>query len=222
VIGADGLHSAVRRVAFGPEKDYLNYLGYYLAISELPHVEGPADRLNPIYNFPGHMAGITRYKDKALGVFMFRSDPIDYDYHDLDAQKQILIDAFAGHREWKIPELLEAVRIDPELYFDSASQIHVPSWHKGRIVLVGDAASAASSLSGRGTSLALTGTYILAEEIDRANGDYAVAFDRYEAQQRPYVDFAQASVVGGADLVVPDSWEAIQARNERVLAETTT
>jgi 2-polyprenyl-6-methoxyphenol hydroxylase-like FAD-dependent oxidoreductase len=222
VIGADGLHSAVRRVAFGPEKDYLKHLGFYLAISELPPTESPTERLSPIYNFPGHMAGITRYKDKTLGVFMFRSGPIDYDYHDLDAQKEILINAFAGHAEWKIPDLLDAVRDDPELYFDSASQIHMPSWHIGRIVLVGDAAAAASSLSGRGTSLALTGTYFLADELERAHGDYAVAFERYEALQRPYVEFAQASIVGGADLVIPDTWEAIKARNDRILAAATT
>jgi 2-polyprenyl-6-methoxyphenol hydroxylase-like FAD-dependent oxidoreductase len=222
VIGADGLHSAVRRIAFGPEKDYLEHLGYYIAITDLPPTESPTDRLSPIYNFPGHMAGITHYKDKALGLFMFRSDPIDYDHHDLDAQKQILFDAFAGHREWKIPDLLDAARNDPELYFDSASQIHMPSWHKGRIVLVGDAAAAASSLSGRGTSLALTATYFLAEELQRAHDDYAVAFDRYETRQRPYVDFAQASVVGGADLVIPGTWEAIKARNDRILAAPTT
>ena len=109
------------------------------------------------------MAGIAAFNDKALAVFQFRSPWIDYDYHDLDAQKQILDDAYAGHDEWKIPELLRAARADPELYFDSTSQIHMPQWHSGRVVLVGDAAHCASSLTGRGTSLALTGTYLLAQ-----------------------------------------------------------
>ncbi|MFJ1768465.1 FAD-dependent monooxygenase [Amycolatopsis sp. NPDC088138] len=218
VIGADGLHSAVRRLAFGPERDYLKYLGCYVALSELPSSDGQDDRINPIYNYPGHMAGITRYHDKALAVLMFRSELLDYDYHDLDVQKKIVIDAFAGHPEWKIPELLDAVRDDPELYFDSASQIHLPTWHTGRIVLVGDAAHAASGLSGRGTSLALTGAWFLAEELDRANGDHTVAFERYEARQRPYVHTGQASVGAGADLVVPATREAINARNNRILA----
>jgi 2-polyprenyl-6-methoxyphenol hydroxylase-like FAD-dependent oxidoreductase len=218
VIGADGLHSAVRRLAFGPERDYLKYLGCYVALSDLPPSKVRDDRINPIYNFPGHMAGITRYQDKALAVFLFRSELLDYDHHDLDAQKKILLDAFAGHSEWKLPDLLDAAREDPELYFDSASQIHLPSWHTGRVVLVGDAAHAASGLSGRGTSLALTGTWFLAEELDRANGDHTVAFERYEARQRPHVHKGQASVGAGADLVVPATWEAINARNERILA----
>jgi len=87
---------------------------------------------------------------------MFRSSLIDYDYHDLAAQKQILLDAFAGHTEWKIRDLLDAASHDSELYFDSVSQIHMSSWHSGRVVLVGDAAYCASPLSGRGTSLAMT------------------------------------------------------------------
>jgi 2-polyprenyl-6-methoxyphenol hydroxylase-like FAD-dependent oxidoreductase len=220
VIGADGLHSAVRRLAFGPERDYSKYLGCYVALSDLPASEARGERINPIYNFPGHLAGITRYRDKALAVFMFRSEPLDYDHHDLDAQKKLLTDAFAGHREWKIPELLDAACADPELYFDSASQIRMPTWHAGRVVLVGDAAHAASGLSGRGTSLALTGTWFLAEELDRADGDHTAAFERYEARQRPYVDRGQASVGDGADLIVPATAVAITARNARLLAAT--
>jgi hypothetical protein len=53
-----------------------------------------------MYNFPGRMIGLAAHNDKALGLFIFRSSWIDYDYHDLAAQKQILDDAFAGHNEW--------------------------------------------------------------------------------------------------------------------------
>jgi 2-polyprenyl-6-methoxyphenol hydroxylase-like FAD-dependent oxidoreductase len=217
VVGADGQHSAVRRLVFGPEGDHTRHLGLYVALTDLPG-EGGSDRINPMYNFPGHLAGIARYKDKALGVFMFRSDPVDYDHHDLDAQKRILIDAFAGTSAWRVPELLDAVRADPEFYFDSVAQIHLPTWHRGRVVLIGDAAHCATGLSGRGTSLAFTGAYFLAEELQRAGGDHVAAFERYEARQRPYVEFAQNSVGDGAELVVPSTWEAIAARNERLRA----
>jgi 2-polyprenyl-6-methoxyphenol hydroxylase-like FAD-dependent oxidoreductase len=216
VIGADGLHSNVRRLVFGPESRFSRHLGCYAAIAELPSAAGDDAQPNPTYNFPGHMASIMRYRDRALAVFLFRSDPIDYDHHDLDAQKKILTDAFAGHEEWRIPELIAAAAADPELYFDSASQIHIPTWHRGRVVLVGDAAHAASGLSGRGTSLALLGTYFLAEELDEQ--DLAAGFERHEARQRPYVRAGQASVGAGADLVVPATWEAIEARNERIRA----
>ncbi|QUQ64531.1 FAD-dependent monooxygenase [Kutzneria sp. CA-103260] len=73
VLGADGQHSAVRCLAFGAEKDYLRHLGLYVALAELPG-ERRADRLNPVYNFLGHMATIWRYKDRALAGFAFRPD----------------------------------------------------------------------------------------------------------------------------------------------------
>ncbi|PRY44483.1 FAD-dependent oxidoreductase [Umezawaea tangerina] len=215
VVGADGQHSRVRGLVFGPEGDFARHLGYYVALADLPDEVRP-HRMNPMYNAPGRLAGIARYKDRALAVLMFRSDPIDYDYHDLDEQRRIIVDAFAGTTGWKVPQLIEAVRVDPELYFDSSSQIHMRTWHRGRVVLVGDAAHCATSLSGRGTSLAFTGAYFLAEELDRADGDHVVAFERYETRQRPYAEFAQKSVDAGADLIIPPTWEAIAARNERL------
>ncbi|MCS7475240.1 FAD-dependent monooxygenase [Umezawaea endophytica] len=217
VVGADGQHSTVRRLVFGPESDYARHLGLYISLVDLPGEVG-SDRLNPMYNYPGHLAGIARYQDRALGILMFRSEPIAYDYRDLDAQKKILVDAFADHRAWKVPDLVDAVHDDPELYFDSVSQIHLPTWHRGRVVLIGDAAHCATGLSGRGTSLAFTGAHFLAEELERAAGDHTAAFERYAARQRPYVEFAQNSVGDGADLVVPSTWEAIAARDERLRA----
>jgi 2-polyprenyl-6-methoxyphenol hydroxylase-like FAD-dependent oxidoreductase len=169
-----------------------------------------------MYNFPARMAGISRFKDKALAVFMFRSDLLDYDYHDLDAQKKIVIDAYSEDHSWKLPELLDAVRNDPELYLDSVSQIHLPTWSRGRVALVGDAAHCAALLSGRGTSLALTGAHFLAEELQRPEADHATAFRRYEARQRPYVEFAQRSVENGGDLLVPATAAEITARNARL------
>ena len=220
VVGADGLHSVTRGLAFGPERDYLRHLGLYVALTDLP-AEARADRTSPLYNYPGHLASIARYKNKAFGVFLFRSGLLDYDHRNLDAQKKILLDAFAGHTEWKIPQLLDAVRADPEFYFDSVSQIHLPTWHRGRIALVGDAAHCAALLSGRGTSLALSGAHFLAEELEAAGGDHTVAFGRYEQRQRPYVEFAQNSVTDGGELIVPSTREAIDARNVRLRAVAT-
>jgi 2-polyprenyl-6-methoxyphenol hydroxylase-like FAD-dependent oxidoreductase len=217
VLGADGQHSAVRRLVFGPERDHLRHLGVYIALADLPGEARP-DRVSSMYNVPGRMAGIARFKDMALAVFMFRSEWLDHDYHDLDVQKATLIDTFAGHASWKIPELLDAARADPEFFFDSASQIHMPSWHHGRVALVGDAGYCAAFLSGRGTSLALTGAWFLAEELERCGADHTAAFERYEARQRPYVTFAQKRVDQSRDRLIPASWEAIDVRNERLRA----
>jgi 2-polyprenyl-6-methoxyphenol hydroxylase-like FAD-dependent oxidoreductase len=217
VVGADGMHSTTRRLVLGPEDQFLRHLGLYVALADLPDYAQP-DRRNPMYNFPGHLIGIAAYRDKALGVFMFRSPWIDYDYHDLGAQKQILLDAFAGHTEWKIRDLLDDASRDNELYFDSVSQIHMPSWHRGRVVLVGDAAHCASPLSGRGTSLAITGAWLLAEALRDHPDDVAAAFEQYEREQLPYVTYAQGTAGPGGDVLVPATQQDIDARNERLTA----
>ncbi len=219
VVGADGMHSATRGLVFGPENQFMRHLGFYVALADLPNYAQP-DRRNPMYNIPGRMAGIAAYRDKALGVFMFRSPWIDYDYHDLAAQKQLLVDAFAGHDEWKIPELLDAAVSDAELYFDSVSQIHMPTWHQGRVVLVGDSAYCASPLSGRGTSLAMTGAWLLAEALRDHPHDVAAAFDQYEGEQLPHVTYAQGTAGPGGDGLVPATRQEIDARNSRLSALT--
>lgn len=131
-------------------------------------------------------------------------------------QKRIVIDAFSDYGSWKIPQLLDAVRADPEFFFDAASQIHLPTWHRGRVVLVGDAGYCPAFLSGRGTSLALTGARILTDELGRCGDDHTAAFDRYEVRQRPYVTFAQEIVGRGRDHLLPGTWADIAARNARL------
>jgi 2-polyprenyl-6-methoxyphenol hydroxylase-like FAD-dependent oxidoreductase len=196
---------------------YLRHLGVYFALADYP-AEAQSEGAKQIYNVPGRMAGIVRYRGEAVAVFQFRSEPIDYDHRNLNAQKQILIDAFAGYRSWRIPEMLDAARADPGLYFTSASQIHLPSWHRGRVVLVGDAGYCPAFLSGRGTSLALTGAHFLAEELERCGDDHISAFARYETRQRPYVTFAQDRAGSGRDRMLPATWTAIAARNKALQA----
>ena len=215
VVGADGLHSATRRLIFGSEHQYLRHLGFYTAIAHAPdyHATGTP---NPIYNFPGHLAGIFTYRDVTLAVLNFRSSWIDYDYHDLDAQKRILTAEFGGHKRWRVPELLDAACRDPELYFDSVSQIDMPSWHRGRVVLVGDAAYCASPMSGRGTSLALTGTWLLAQALTEHTDDLDAAFAQYERDQRPHVTYAQGTALAGGEWMIPATQEDIDTRNRRL------
>ncbi|MEE6176079.1 FAD-dependent monooxygenase [Mycobacterium sp. 050134] len=215
VVGADGLHSATRRLIFGPEHQYLRHLGFYTALANLPQYHA-AGAPNPIYNFPGHLAGIVTYRDVAMAVLTFRSSWIDYDYHDLDAQKRILVAEFGGHDRWRVPELLDAACRDPELYFDSVSQIDMPSWHRGRVVLVGDAAHCASPMSGRGTSLAITGTWLLAKALTENVDDLDAALAQYERDQRPHVAYAQGTAGAGGDLLVPATQEAIDGRNREL------
>ncbi len=153
VIGADGQHSAVRTLVFGPDAECPAHLGVYFALAALPG-GAQTDCANVIFNVPGRMVGCFRYAEKSVAVFQFRSAVISHDHRDLAAQKRILIEAFDGHRSWRIPELLDAARADPGFYFTAASQVRLPSWHRGRVVLVGDAGYCPSFLSGRGVARA--------------------------------------------------------------------
>ncbi|MFJ7213453.1 FAD-dependent monooxygenase [Amycolatopsis sp. NPDC098790] len=218
VVGADGVHSAVRRLVFGPEEQFTEHLGVYVAIGDASGQATPGERTTEVLNLPGRLAGVARYRDRALALFEFRAGPIRYDHHDRAAQKRILTEAFAGIEDWKVPALIKTAQDDPELYFDAIAQIHLPTWHRGRVVLIGDAAHCATPMAGRGTSLALLGAWTLTEELGLHGDDLGAAFSAYERRQRPYAQAAQDFARGGADLVVPGTWEAIEARNARLRA----
>lgn len=219
VVGADGVHSAVRRLVFGPEERFSEPLGVYVAIGAAPHeAASGTGRVTEILNLPGRFAGVARYRDTALALFEFRSEPIGDDSRDRAAQKRVLADAFADVEDWKVPELLDAAQRDPELYLDAIALIDMPAWHRGRVVLIGDAAHCATPMAGRGTSLALLGAWALAEELARHGDDLGSAFDAYELRMRPHATAAQEFAREGADLLVPPTWEAIEERNARLRA----
>lgn len=89
----------------------------------------------------------------------------------------------------------------------------MPRWSTGRVGLVGDAAHAASSLSGQGTSLALVGAYVLAGEL-AAHADHHAAFAAYERVMRPFVAMNQALATGGAASLIPTTTRALWLRNQ--------
>lgn len=215
VVAADGIHSSVRRLLMGPESLFCKHLGAYYAIFDLPIGAKGVSNESRTYNSPQGMAGINDYGNRCFGAFSFRAPEIDYDFRDPSAQKQLLIDAFADERGWHVPYLLEAASSSTEIYFDSVSQVHMPRWSKGRVVFVGDAAHAASLFSGRGTSLAMLGTSILADELVAAGYDHAQAFDRYEARLRPTAHRAQEGVMETRDFIVPVTQDEIDARNRQ-------
>ncbi|MCX5377355.1 FAD-dependent monooxygenase [Streptomyces sp. NBC_00091] len=191
VVGADGLHSHTRALAFGPEERFVHDLGYYVSIYSVPnHLD--LDRWELTYVSPNRTAlTYSTAKDTgAKAMFLFASGPLEYDRRDPVAQKRLLAEAYAGEG-WEVPRLLEAVGDAPDFYFDSLSQVRMDRWSKGRTVLVGDAAYCASPASGQGTSLALVGGYVLAGELAAALGGYEAAFVAYESAMRPFVEANQ-------------------------------
>ncbi|GHO47777.1 FAD-dependent monooxygenase [Ktedonospora formicarum] len=214
VIGADGLHSAVRRLVFGEEAQFVRYLGMYVSIVEVgPETNAQANRVT-FYNTPGRMAGLSRYPDQDYAMFVFRSPKLHYDYHSIQEKKHLLLNAFAGESAWEVPQLLDAVRDAPDLYIDEVSQVRMPHWSQGRVALIGDAAHCAAFLSGMGSTLAMVGASTLAEELARAHADYRQAFTQYEKIMRPIVEPTQARVPEVARFFVPTTSFGIWARNQ--------
>ncbi|MER7002365.1 FAD-dependent monooxygenase [Dactylosporangium sp. NPDC000555] len=192
VVGADGLHSKVRRLAFDPQSRHVHHLGTYLAVYTTDNMLG-LDNWQIWLRDDTVGAGIYPARDNTeLRVNVgFFADPIDYDHRDLDAQRQLVAER-AASLGWEMPRLLKAMWHAPDFYFDAMAQVRLDSWSNGRITLVGDAAYCASPLSGQGTSLALVGAYVVADELARSGGDPRAALGRYEARMRPFAELNQA------------------------------
>ncbi|MFD3401774.1 FAD-dependent monooxygenase [Kribbella sp. NPDC058693] len=211
VIGADGMHSVVRRLAWPKERVVERHLNYYVGGWEVPNTLGiSGDSL--MYNVPGKLASVSAdRRDPALAqtLFVFKSEELAYNRRDLDQQKAILRAHFDG-LGWHVPELLKGLPAATELYFDSISRVSVDRWSTNRIVLLGDAGYGAT-FGALGTGTAVVGAYVLAGELARAES-FRVAFDRYEALLRKAVSTTQDGSRAGSFLA-PATRFGLTARN---------
>uniref|UniRef100_A0AAU3GXA7 FAD-dependent monooxygenase n=1 Tax=Streptomyces sp. NBC_01401 TaxID=2903854 RepID=A0AAU3GXA7_9ACTN len=190
VIGADGLHSTVRRLVFGPEERFVHHLGSYLSVFTAENFLALED-WQVWLNDGGVGFGIMPVRDNTeLRVaFGFESGPLA---RDAEALRRMITERLASLR-WEGPRLAEAARDAPDFYCDAMAQIRMDRWSHGRVALLGDAAYCPSPLSGQGTSLSLVGAYVLADSLAaQAPGDHTAAYARYEERMRDFVALNQA------------------------------
>lgn len=202
VIGADGLHSNVRRIVFGEESLFSHQLGLYLCVFTVPNYLN-LDRVEMQYSELGRVASIwsASGEPQAKACFGFTVPSDSIDLRNVAQQQQTLKNVYEGIG-WEIPKFLDLMPDSPDFYFDVAAQIHMDHWSQGRVVLLGDAAYCASPMSGQGTSLAIIGAYILAGELAAANGNHELAFQEYEKQMRPFVKMNQELGKKSAELML--------------------
>jgi len=213
VVGADGLHSAVRRLAFGPDAAFLRPFQLYIAWYTAP-AEIDLGGWFLMHNAPGGLvAGARpgRDRDEIKVMLSFRAEPDRYERLGRADQQELLEKRFTG-AGWKVPRLLDAMRRATDFYFDSVGQVHLDEWSRGRVVLLGDAGYCPSPLSGLGTSLALVGAYILVGELVAAGGDHVTAFRRYQQRMRAYVAQGQQLPPGGVHGFAPTTAFMIHMR----------
>lgn len=193
VVGADGLHSALRAMVFGPHERFLRHLGHVLAFYSVPNEFG-LDRWLLEYQDQesGRSALLRPIQDatRAMAMFYFASADFDVDYRDVAAQKVLLRERMAG-LGWLTPDILAHLDDTPDFYLDQVAQVVMDRWSSGRVGLLGDAAFSSSPMSGQGTGLALVGAYLLAGELAAAGWDPDAGFARYEARMRSFVEANQ-------------------------------
>ncbi len=217
VVGADGLHSTVRALAFGPEERFHHYLGYCFAGFTMPNDLGLSHEIL-FWNAVGRAASLYAVGDGdelfAFLVFARAEAPFAA-FRDPAAQRDLVGSVFAEDG-WEVPRMVSAMQAADDLFFDVVSQIHLPRWSTGRVALVGDAAHAPSFLTGQGSSLALAGAYMLAGELATAP-DHTSAFTAYEKETRPFVEMNQGLVTAGGARLFPATAEALTQRNTALL-----
>ena len=217
VIGADGLHSRVRQLVYGEQGRFEKYLGYKVAALEVKGYRPRDELVYVMYTQVGQQ--VVRFAmrdDRTMFLFTFADKNIT-GVDTVESQRAVLRERF-GASGWECPEILQALDSCKDLYFDRVSQIQMEprrgSWTRGRVTLVGDAASCVSLLAGQGSALAMVGAYILAGELHRTRGDYAAAFGRYQDLFGPFVLNKQKSAIRFAGTFAPKSSFALFLRNQ--------
>ncbi|MTD52824.1 FAD-dependent monooxygenase [Amycolatopsis pithecellobii] len=208
VIGADGLHSGVRALAFGPESRFRTDTGVHFAGFTAPNHLG-LDRSGLLYNVPGRGVMLQSKHGGAqanVGLW-FRAERLPAARRDV---REILHEQFRDVG-WEMPALLAALDEADDLFADSLCQVHLDHYTRGRIALVGDAAWGAGP-GGGGTGLAMMTAYVLAGELAAAEGDHRIAFPAYEREVRGAAEAGLKQARGAGGFLVPATSAAIRRR----------
>ncbi|RZL04201.1 MAG: FAD-binding monooxygenase [Pedobacter sp.] len=208
VFGCDGLHSNVRKICFGAEDQYVKFLGQYFSIAIIDKYLIP-DATLQLYAEPNKGIMLNAYNNKTDIVFTFRPEKeIVYDFRDQDLHKQIVNAQFEG-MGWRTNELQMELLNAKSFYFDKFCQVKMPSWSRGRVVLVGDAGYCASPAAGMGGSLAIIGATAVSDAFQNCNGNHELAFVKYDKDLRPFIDQVQADALEMLDKLLPRTQEEI-------------
>ncbi|MFC9255598.1 FAD-dependent monooxygenase [Amycolatopsis thailandensis] len=209
LVGADGIHSTVRRLVFGEEKQFLNYLGFHTAafVFEDEEIRARVGERFCLTDTVGAQMGFYGLRDGKLAAFAVHraTDPA------LPDDARAALRATYGSLGWAVPEALDLCPPSDEVYYDQVAQIEMPSWSRGRVVLVGDSCYAVSLLAGQGASLGIAGAFVLAERLTRTPS-IETAFAEYEKLVRPVVTEKQQVARRGARWFLPANRLLLQAR----------
>jgi 2-polyprenyl-6-methoxyphenol hydroxylase-like FAD-dependent oxidoreductase len=196
VVGADGLRSTVRGLAFEPEQNVTHRLGYMIAAFSLSEpVPGYRQQDGLILAEPGRSVWVFSFADRPPTVlFSYRTDDVDAEFTrpPIDSVRAAYGPEPTGSTlGWLLDQFEQA----PDYLFDSVEQVRLDQWHRGRVVLIGDAAWCLTLYSGMGASTGLAGADLLGTMLERHPGDVPRALQDWEEHLRPFIDYHLGSGV---------------------------
>lgn len=209
LVGADGIHSGVRRLVFGEERNQLRHLGFHTAAFTF---HDPA-----IHALVGDRLCLTDSLDRQFGLYGLRDGRVAaFAVHRagdpaLPADPRAALLAEYRSLGWVVPDALAKCPPASEIYYDQVAQTVTPRWHRGRVVLLGDACHAVSLLAGQGASLGIAGAYLLAEHLRRADS-VDQALTAYEQVWRPVVEEKQRVARKGVRWFLPHTRTQLHLR----------
>jgi 2-polyprenyl-6-methoxyphenol hydroxylase-like FAD-dependent oxidoreductase len=195
VVGADGLRSTVRSLAFGPHSDYVHRMGIMVAL--FPLSEPPAGYTSSdlvvlqepgraMYMFP--LVGLT-----PRALLAYRTADVDAEFREPPAQRlrEVFSSGPTDRELGHVLSELDNVKDANNVLFDSLEQVRMNRWHAGRVVLVGDSAWSMTLLAGMGVSTGLAGAELLGTLLQRFPDDLDHVLNTWEARLRPFLDYYQ-------------------------------
>jgi 2-polyprenyl-6-methoxyphenol hydroxylase-like FAD-dependent oxidoreductase len=209
LVGADGIHSTVRRLVFGEEHRFLRYLGFHTAAYQFddPVVEAATRHRVCLTDTPQRQMGLYGLGGGRVATFTVHrtADPA------LPADTRATVRDVYASLGWLVPRALAACPPSREVFYDQVAQIEMPRWSSGRVTLLGDACAAVSLLAGQGASLGLGGAYVLAEELADAPTIEA-GLRRYEQIWRPIATDRQEAGRRAARWFLPETQRQVRVR----------
>ncbi|HLX94762.1 MAG TPA: FAD-dependent monooxygenase [Verrucomicrobiae bacterium] len=216
VFGADGVHSRVRELTFGPESQFDRFLGYYVAAFHIEHHHYNIGRSLAIYEEPNRSLWVYSLGENRLSaIYVFRHKNIGY---VPPAERLPLLQETYCGAGWLAENILADFPATQPIFFDSATQIVMPAWSKGRIALLGDACACLTLLAGQGSHLAMAEAYVIAQELERHGGDYRTAFAAYEKTLQAVTKKKQRDAIRISKFFVPSKRSFVPLR--RLLQKT--
>jgi len=217
VFGCDGNRSNTRKLVFGDEENFTYFMGGYVYLKVVPATGILPPNVSEVFSVPGRTAMLNGYDDRTdIGLAFRTAGEIEYDYRDRAQQRAMIHDHFDG-LGWKVPTALKHVGTDDDFYFDRINQIRMPSWSKGRVVLVGDAGYCVSPVAGMGGSMAIIGAGRIAEALEQHGADYAAAFQDYHDKLHAFVEEVQERAANdGMATIFPGDDAEITERDRKL------